>query len=266
MSASSPNAPSAVVMLHSGGMSSRQWRRLADVLSASHRVITPDFLGIGENPPWPEEQPFHFTMDVEHIETVIDTLGAPVHLVGHSYGGFVALTLARRSPAKIRSLSVYDPVAFGVLHAAGDEEGLADLRRAEDSSVFRDEKTGGQEPWLEAFIDYWNGPGAWKLLPEGTRQAFLRVGRKVFFEVSSLMADRTPASAYAVIEAPSLLLGGALSPAAARRVNALLAAAMPRATERAIASAGHMGPLTHGVEVNDAIAAHVRASDVSAQR
>ena len=38
-----------VVLLHSGGMSGRQWRRLAGLLSASYRVVTPDFLGSGDN-------------------------------------------------------------------------------------------------------------------------------------------------------------------------------------------------------------------------
>src|SRR5204863_8422743 len=87
-----------VVLLHSGGMSGRQWRRLAELLSPVHEVVTPDFLGSGNNPPWPDAKPFDFALDVAEVGKLLDALGKPAHLVGHSYGGLVALTLARQRP------------------------------------------------------------------------------------------------------------------------------------------------------------------------
>jgi pimeloyl-ACP methyl ester carboxylesterase len=246
-----------VVLLHSGGMSSRQWRKLGDALAASHRVVAPDFLGSGDNPPWPDDQPFDVTQDVDMIGRLLEGLGEPAHLVGHSYGGLVALTVARRAPARVRSLTVYDPVAFGVLRAAEDAEGLRDLARAEGSPLFTDAERGGDDGWFEVFVDYWNGAGAWRALAPAARESFLRVGRKVFHEVCSLMKDRTPASAYAVVDASALLLGGEQSPAAARRVVALLAEALPRARAQTVAGAGHMGPLTHAAIVNEMIAGHI---------
>ncbi|AKU97995.1 alpha/beta superfamily hydrolase [Labilithrix luteola] len=248
-----------VVMLHSGGMSSRQWKKLGDVLATSHRVVAPDFLGSGSNPPWPEGERFDFTMDVEAVAKIVGELGQPVHLVGHSYGGLVAMTLARRSPGSVRSVAVYDPVAFGVLHAANDVEGLTDLAR-NDKPIFFDLERGGSDAWFEVFVDYWNGPGSWRAMPEPARQSFLQVGRKVFFEVYSLLQDRTAASAYAPIEAPALLLTGEASPAAAKRVAARLADSMPHGRLVQISGAGHMGPITHGAAVNEAIREHVASA------
>lgn len=258
---SDPRRP--VVLLHSGGMSSRQWRKLAEILGATHRVVVaPDFLGSGDNPPWPDEAPFDFTADVDVIERIVEDLGEPVHVVGHSYGGLVALSLARRSPARVRSLAVYDPVAFGVLHGAHDADGLRDLARADAYPVFTDREQGGTDAWFEVFVDYWNGPGAWRAMPAQARESFLRVGRKVFYEVSSLLRDRTPASAYSGIEAPALLLSGERSPIAARRVVALLAGALPLGRAVEVPGAGHMGPLTHSPFVNEAIREHIaRAGD-----
>lgn len=80
----------------------------------------------------------------------------------------------------------------------------------------------------------------------------------------ALMGERTPAAAYAGIAAPTLLLAGGRSPAAARRVVALLAGAMPRARTLVLEDAGHMGPLTHAERVNAAIVAHVDAADAEA--
>jgi len=249
-----------VLALHSGGMSSRQWRGLRDALAPTHRVVLPDFLGCGQNPPWPAGEPFAIGLDVDGVARVIDGLGAPVHLVGHSYGGLVALLVAQRDPGRIRSLAVYDPVAFGVLHDPEDAEGLADLARAARDPVFTDDARGGSDAWMQAFVDYWNGAGAWRALPEASRAQFLRVGRKVYLEVTSLTEDRTPARAYAAIEAPVLLLHGERSPVAARRVGAVLAAALPRAELVVIEGAGHMGPLTHVGEVVGRVVEHVKGA------
>jgi pimeloyl-ACP methyl ester carboxylesterase len=251
----------AVVLLHSSGLSGRQWGRLSEVLGRSHRVIAPDFLGSGENPPWPAGRPFDLSMDVDVIERLLVDLRQPAHLVGHSYGGLIALILARRAPERVRSLAVYDPVAFGVLHDAGDEEGLTDLMRVGGHPVFLDEEIGGGDAWFEVFVDYWNGPGAWRAMSESGREAFLRVGRKVFLEVRSLGSDRTPRSAYARVGAPSLVLEGERSPIAARRVVRLLASALPQGREATVPGAGHMGPLTHAALVNQAIVDHIISAE-----
>jgi pimeloyl-ACP methyl ester carboxylesterase len=246
---------SPVVLLHSGGMSSAQWRLLIDRLSGSHRVLALDFLGSGKNPPWPDGAPFDFSMDVEAVARLLSLPGnAPAHVVGHSYGGLIALTLARKHPSLVRSVAVYDPVAFGVLHDPDDAEGLADLSRASSDPVFSDSSLGGSERWLEGFIDYWNGPGTWRSMPEASRDRFLRVGRKVYLEVTSLMSDRARSSDYATLAVPVLLMVGEHSPPAARRVSALLATVLPHPRAQIIPSAGHMGPLTHSPLVNDFIA------------
>jgi len=246
-----------VLLLHSGGMSSRQWRKLIAKLSPRYRVIAPDFLGSGSNPPWPEGEPFTFTQDVDAVRALLVDAGGPAHVVGHSYGGLIALKVALAVPDHVRSLALYDPVAFGVLYGPADEEGLADLARAEKNPVFRDPARGGSEAWLTAFVDYWNGDGAWRAMPEASRQSFLRVGRKVFMEVATLTDDRTPAAAYARIDVPALFLIGEHSPAAARRLSKILADALPRGSLREIAGQGHMGPILAADAVNDLIAAHL---------
>lgn len=241
-----------LVMLHSGGMSGRQWRRPAEALAGHYRVLTPDFLGSGANPPWPDQEPFHFEQDVEQIVPLL-----PAHLVGHSYGGLIALTLARRHPDRVLSLAVYDPVAFGVLYDAQDEVGLADLDRLAADPVFTDDVRGGGPEWMTAFVNFWNGPNSWQTMPEASRASFLRVGRKVYYEVRSLQSDRTRLSDYALANMPALLIHGENSPPAAVRVVQLLADALPHGQLRQLNGAGHMGPLTHAPAFLELLETHL---------
>lgn len=251
-----------VVLVHSSGLSSRQWTRLAGRLSSqARRVIAPDLLGSGASDPVPADQPFHFDEDVAALEGVLDTLEGRYHLVGHSYGGLCALTAARHRPERVISLALFEPVAFGVLYSEGDRDGIASLEDYDPDGTFFDDAAGGREPWLERFIDWWQGEGAWRGLPDPARAAFLKVGRKVFQEVRSLTLDRTPLEAYRALTMPALFMSGARSPLAARRVCEIFARALPAARLVTLEDAGHMGPLTHGQTVAEHILAHLAASE-----
>ena len=217
-------------------------------------MLAVDLLGSGKNPPWPDDARFDFTMDVDAVREVVEQAGEPVHLVGHSYGGLLALSVGRVVPPRVRTVTVYDPVAFGVLHDPADAPGLADLAKAEQNPVFLDDAKGGSAEWFESFVDYWNGPGSFRALPKASQEGFVRVGRKVYYEVRSLLSDRTPASAYRALTMPVAIVGGERSPVAAQRVRAILAAAIPESELVTIAGAGHMGPLTHATEFHRAVA------------
>jgi len=244
-----------VLLIHSGGFTSRQWRKLSELLAPRYRVLAPDLLGYGESGPWPNGQPFHFDQDVDFIEALLDREQTPAHLVGHSYGGFLALKLALRRPELVRSIAAYEPVAFGILDETEDADAIEGLRSVK--LTWEPDASGADEAWLRSFIEWWNGPGAWDQLNEPTRAAFRAMGWKVFNEVMSLAADRTPAATWATISVPALILGGELSPLAERRVVEKLGAALPRGTARIIPGVGHMAPISHAAAVNEAIAAHL---------
>lgn len=248
-----------VLLVHSGGFTSRQWRRLSELLAPRYRVLAPDLLGYGAADRWPDGEPFHYRQDLAFLESLIDDDREPLHVVGHSYGGFLALQLALARPERVRSIAAYDPVAFGILNQVEDP----DERRAVEAvrRQWEPGASGADEAWLAAFIDWWNGDGAWTRLPEETRAAFRAMGWKVFQEVMSLTTDLTDRSAYATITAPALMMGGGNSPTAERRVVEKLGAALPASTVQFFAGAGHMGPISHASSVNAAIAAHLAAHE-----
>jgi pimeloyl-ACP methyl ester carboxylesterase len=243
----------AVVLLHSSGMSGVQWRRTAEALvRGGARAIVPDLLGSGRSTPWPEGEPFRFELDVEVVGQLLQQIGRPVHLVGHSYGGHVALRVATADPSRVRSLALYDPVSFGVLDPEGDRDAFAEMAKVAESFGASEAEHAA---WLQGFVEYWGGPEAWTRLRGPARAEMVRVGWVVHAGARSLVADRTGVDAYRSLGLRTLLVTGERSPIAAGRIVERLGAAIPGARVERIAGAGHMGPLTHVDQYNALLAA-----------
>jgi pimeloyl-ACP methyl ester carboxylesterase len=229
-----------VVLVHSSGLSSQQWGPIVPRLAAAHRVLAPDLLGYGGSDPWPDPDNFDLAADLAIVRAVIEHAGAPVHLVGHSYGGVLAMLAAREAPTRVRSLALYEPVTFHVL-VDRDAEGAADLAGADDGT-FLDATTGGDARWVGRFVDYWGGPGAWSRLAPARQEALAAVGRKTFLEVRALMGVTLRAEDWQ-IPCPTLVMSGTRSPRAARGVCAILADSLPDARLHVFEGAGHMAPV-----------------------
>ncbi|NUO54934.1 MAG: alpha/beta hydrolase [Polyangiaceae bacterium] len=242
-----------VLLVHGTGLTSRYWSPLAAMLAERFRATTVDLLGYGETSLWEGGDAFHFHADRDVVIAALEHAGEPSHVVGHSYGGLLALQAALARPDLVRSLALYEPVAFSVLHSAHHRAGLEDLNREGRGETMMNLATGGDEAWLRMFVDYWNGAGAFDNMTQLARAGLLATGRKAFLEVRSNLLDRTTHDDYAKIAAPTLLLCGADSPMAAKATVEVLAGAMPNAERKVIEGAGHLGPFTHGDAVGRAI-------------
>jgi pimeloyl-ACP methyl ester carboxylesterase len=236
-----------VLLLHSSGLSGRQWRRLVpELVKRGMRAVSPDLTGHGQSDAWPEPTPFSFRIDVERVQEILHGLGA-AHVVGHSYGGLVALHAAIAAPSAIRSLNLYEPVAFGVLDSSEDDDARATLRGVE---MHWGATSLEHERWLGGFVDYWGGPGAWSALREEARAEFRRVGWVLREGVRTLTEDTTRASTFAALETPMHLFAGERSPIASRRVVQRLGEAVRHALITSIAGIGHLGPVANTDVVN----------------
>lgn len=96
-----------VVLVHGWLESSWCWTRVVDHLVAQYRVYAVDLVGFGQSTPPPEESPFDIESNSKVVEAVIrQRIGEPVHLVGHSMGGMIAVLLATRCPELVKSVSL----------------------------------------------------------------------------------------------------------------------------------------------------------------
>lgn len=252
--AAAPGLKTPVVLLHSSLSSKQQWDRLATFMGDAYQVIAIDLYGYGERAMPEPGAPFSLADEVDAVLTHINQkIGRrSFHLVGHSYGGAIALRLAAERGHRIISLSLYEPVAFFLL----DDE---DAQRKEVEQL-----TGQIDRCIDAapadaarlFIDYWNGPGAFGRLPDPMRDEFVsRIG-KVQLDFQALFADRLRLPDLAALDFPVCLMSGRRSPASTRRVAERLAESLPHA-DRHLLDAGHMAPVTHAAQVNAIIASFV---------
>src|SRR3954469_13934464 len=113
-------APIKVIALHCSGGGAAQWRTLHAALGTTYELVTPEHYGSDSAGRWPGEHPFSLCDEAARIVDIVDASSAPVHLIGHSYGGAVALQVALERPRQAATLSVYEPCAFSLLRELGE--------------------------------------------------------------------------------------------------------------------------------------------------
>ena len=243
-----------VVCTHSNASTSGQWRGLMDLLAPRFRVLAPDSYDSGKSPQWPSDRVISLRDEVALIEPVLARAGAPLALVGHSYGAAVALIAALANPGRVRAMALYEPTLFALLDAESpapnEAEGIRNT--VADASIALD--TGNPDAAAERFIDYWMGSGSWEQTPEQRKPPIVASVKNVRRWAHALFTEPTPLKAFSSLDVPVLYMVGKCSTPSARGVARLLTAALPRVELVEFEDLGHMGPVTHPEPVNEVIA------------
>jgi len=237
-----------VVALHCSGSSGRQWDPYAERLPAGLRLTAPDLLGSGREQAWTPGAPVTLEAEARRVLAAFPGDGAPAHLIGHSYGGAVALEIALRWPEKVRTLTLYEPVRFALLRHA-EAAGIRQLVIDAGTRIAQLADSGRLHESAAMFVDYWSGRGTWDKLPAPRRQLFADRMRKVAAEFGALFSDDLPAEAYGQLSMPMRLIAGMRSPLPARKVVEQLAMRCRHAGVVHLAGLGHMGPVTDPARV-----------------
>lgn len=241
-----------VVLLHASLASGQQWDCVAAALSRHYRVVAPDMLGCGEAPSVTERESYSVAMEAARLVERIDAAfgkETSFHLVGHSYGGVVALEIARLQRQRVRSASLFEPTCFNLLADPFDREFVQRVVRAIELLVSR----GFHEGAARMFHDFWNGPGVFDRLHERDQDRLARGALKLVLELRAVASGTAHAADYADVGVPVRLLGGLRSFQLTRRVLESLAAVLPAASLAWI-EGDHMAPVKEPDVFLDAVA------------
>ena len=255
-----------VIALHCSGGNARQWRGLAEALDTNVELHTPEHYGAALNRLWPANKMLTLADEAEQSLQLIDTTDKQVHLVGHSYGGALALHIALTRPDRISSVTLYEPCAFHLLRKLGVSVAKAVSEiNSMAASIYR--RVGEGDNWaaMQGFVDYWNGEGAWMQMKPAHRDNLLPWAPNAANAFDALFAEDTPLSEYQALNVPVQLMVGGSSPDPVRVVSTALTQLLPDCRINHLPGVGHMGPLTHADAVNRIIVAHIESCSTNAK-
>lgn len=234
-----------LLLIHCSLGHSGTWAPLAAVLP-DRPALAFDLPGHGRSPDWPGRPALH-DLCTRAAQEIAAAEGAPLDLLGHSFGATVALRMALEHPGRLRSLTLVEPVLFAALPPAE-----AAAARAAEDGVGAALAAGDRRAAARAFLDRWGGPGGWAAL-DAAQQA--RMAARIHLIPAGAAALWDDAAGLLRpgrlegLRVPVLLVSGGASPPAMARICDRLAARLPAAQRCHIASAGHMLPVTHAPEL-----------------
>lgn len=246
-----------VVLVHSSVSGNRQWKRLAQELQDGFRVLAPNLFGYGETTAWQEDGTQTLADHVALVTTVCDKVAGPIRLVGHSFGGAIALKVAAELGERVSHLVLYEPNPFYLLRHDGRTEAFAEAMALHDDV----KRLGKQGNWLalaERFADYFSGDGSWAQMPPDRRAAFAKGLPPNYYEWDCVHGDGTTVEEFRDLPAKTLLLRSADTRMALREIAELFQDACPHWSFITVPDGGHMAPLTHPQLVNPLIAGFLR--------
>lgn len=232
-----------IVFHHGVGSRAESWLGWMPALADRYRLVSFDMRGHGSSTSCPREW---WTMDalIADLRSVVETTGnTPVHLVGESVGGTVALAFAAKYPQRLKSLTVCNGAHNGSY-----------VRAVEPWSDIMAQK--GMASWSAAMMEQRFHPGA--LAPIAAswyeKQQACADSTAVLAAAELLLAtDLTPVLGN--IDLPVLLLHPDASPFIAVSVMAELCELLPNARLKVLPNAKHGMPFSHA----DECAASLRA-------
>ncbi|HWE19413.1 MAG TPA: alpha/beta fold hydrolase [Hyphomicrobiaceae bacterium] len=236
------------------------WRGVADALRGRFRLVTTSLLGYGGTQERRSAADCSIERQAEMLEAVVRRAGHPLHVVAHSYGGLVCLAVAMRGAVPLASLTVIEPVAFGLLEQAGEPELNQQFTTARARYFHAFESGDGQAArWI---IDFFAGDGTFDGLPPRMRDHIVATTPTHYFDMRT--GFDPPLSAHADLSVPMLILKGDRTHPALARSAEILSHAAPNASLVTVAGASHFMIATHPSDVAELVAGHISKSTTPA--
>lgn len=236
------------------------WRSISTPLSERYRSITTSLCGYGQT----QDRRAHGGISMEDerdvLEAVLLQAHAPAHLVAHSFGAWVALSLTMRRKPALLSLTLLEPTVFQLLALAG-ETALSEQVRAMKDGYVADWARGDQRA-VRHVIDFYGGDGTFDAYPPAVQDKLITQTSTNILDWHSGYSESPPPQDFATVDVPTLVICGGASHRAMQRCNQLLVDYLPQAQLQTLDGANHFMILTHAQELTRRIEQHIRTAQV----
>ena len=243
-----------IVLVHGSPGEGRSWGRVVAYLRDRFRTICPDLPGYGGSDPLEVDGPVgRMTAMGAAVAHLIGSLDGPVHLVGHSFGGNIALQAALLTrPDAVERIVLFEPVYFRALQLTGDTAALDPAAAYFEDYARR--ATAGEPQVVRLMIDYWFGEGAFARMPDPVRAYLGDFAARNAIDVRSSFLGTSTAADLARLRRPVTIVDGATSPDVVRAIGRALVKLLPDARIVGLAGANHGMLDTHSEAVARLIA------------
>jgi len=231
------------------------WRPVIATWNGGFRCVTTSLLGYGGTVERRTAGDPDISYEAEILESVVRKAGGRVHLVGHSFGGLVSLSVALRRRLPLASLVILEAPGPEVLRELGEHRYYSAFREMTEAYFAAYE--GGNEEAIAAMVDFYGGAGTYASWPPRVRAYAVETTSVNILDWASAYGFALPVASLAAIQIPVLVVCGGESHPAVQRANALLSECMRNAMLATIDTAAHFMIATHPDEVSRLIARHV---------
>ncbi len=244
-----------VVLVPGSCSTGAAWRPVIAAWEGRFRCVTTSLLGYGGTAERRTDGDVGMAHETDAIDAVIRQAGGDVHLVGHSFGGLVALTAALRGHARVRSLAIVEAPALELLPAMG-EHAFYDAFRAM-TQVYFAAFDGGAPDAIATMVDFYGGTGTWASWPQRVRAYAEQTTHVNVRDWATAFGFPLSPALLSAVDIPVTVMTGTSSHPAAQRANELLSRCLPRATFVVVPGAAHFMTATHPKDVAREIAQHI---------
>jgi len=240
-------AGSSIIFVHGGADGGRAAFGAQVPLAERWRLILPDRPGHGRTPAQGRSD---FERDAHLIAELAEMQAGGAHIVGHSYGGLVALLAAAEASTSTRSLTVIEPPAFSVATGVA----VVDAMAAANKELFTNPPQDPRE-LLRRFFALGGIPGE---VPDPLPQPMLRAAQR-FLQVRGPWEACVPVEELRRAPFPTLIVTGGRTPGFEAIADALTEQV---AGHRAIVPGPHAVQAT-GDPFNAVLEAFLNAADAT---
>jgi non-heme chloroperoxidase len=245
-----------IVFIHGGLEDYRTWDAQVERFSKNYRVITYSRRFNFPNKNTKQLKEFSAKTEAEDLATLIKKLKlGSVHLVGHSYGGLIALFLSKNHPELVQTLTLSEPALISWLPSLKDGKILHDnfynqlWKPVKQAFEIKDTIAV-----LKHTLKYFAGEDILDQLPEEVKTQFLvNIPEWHAIAFSSDAFSDFKKDYFKEIKIPTLVLSGGQTLPILQLTNKELRNTLPNAELYYLPEATHDYWMTHPSEMGDAV-------------